>query len=477
MSTIKVNNISPQSGNDLNVTGNIIGTGAAGSLSGSFSGSFYGDGTNITGVTGEWDGSHTGNAEITGDLTVTGTLAAGGYTDISSSLHSLEGEALNRDVRLNSLETFSSSLDNYYASEADLSAHSSSIASRVSANETNISALQSFSSSLDATFATDSEVASTYLANANTGSFALSTDVVDLTSSQTIAGDKTFTGNIVIDDANITSTHTSSSLTQNYYRIQFQAQPLVVSASRYVKGNISTQVLLDGSTYTNIYGSRTDIGVYTNTTDPHIVNIGNQSSGSVNIFGTAITLSTRANEGNIQVVTDHISASGDLIISGAITSNQKNNRIRFHYDSLAELPDPNVYHGMFAHVHATGKAYYAHNSNWVVLAKESEVVSNTVTGSFLTAADTGSFALSANVVANSSTGSFLTAADTGSFALSANVVANSSTGSFLTAADTGSLVTLAYVEANYVSKAKILAAATGSLTYNDFTGSLLTLLA
>ena len=99
---------------------------------------------------------------------------------------------------------------------------------------------------------------------------------------------------------------------------------------------------------------------------------------------------------------------------------------------------------MFAHVHATGKAYYAHNNDWVVLAKESEVVSNTVTGSF---------------------------------ALSSDVVSNSSTGSFLTAADTGSLVTQAFVDANYVSKAKILAAATGSLTYNEFTGSLLTLLA
>ena len=31
---------------------------------GSFTGSFSGDGTNITGVTAEWDGTHIGNAEI-----------------------------------------------------------------------------------------------------------------------------------------------------------------------------------------------------------------------------------------------------------------------------------------------------------------------------------------------------------------------------------------------------------------------------
>jgi len=47
------------------------------SLSGSFSGSFQGDGSNLTGVTGEWDGSLNGNASITGSLTVTGNVNLG----------------------------------------------------------------------------------------------------------------------------------------------------------------------------------------------------------------------------------------------------------------------------------------------------------------------------------------------------------------------------------------------------------------
>ena len=37
---------------------------------------FHGDGSNLTNVTAEWDGSHTGNASIDGDLTVTGTVTA-----------------------------------------------------------------------------------------------------------------------------------------------------------------------------------------------------------------------------------------------------------------------------------------------------------------------------------------------------------------------------------------------------------------
>jgi len=42
---------------------------------GSFTGSFIGDGSGITGVTAEWDGTHDGDAEITGSLTVSGSNA------------------------------------------------------------------------------------------------------------------------------------------------------------------------------------------------------------------------------------------------------------------------------------------------------------------------------------------------------------------------------------------------------------------
>jgi len=37
---------------------------------------------------------------------------------------------------------------------------------------------------------------------------------------------------------------------------------------------------------------------------------------------------------------------------------------------------PATYHGMFAHVHATGRGYFAHAGAWVPLANASEVVSN-----------------------------------------------------------------------------------------------------
>ena len=46
-------------------------------ITGSFTGSFKGDGSQLTGITAEWDGSHTGDASITGDLTVGNLITAG----------------------------------------------------------------------------------------------------------------------------------------------------------------------------------------------------------------------------------------------------------------------------------------------------------------------------------------------------------------------------------------------------------------
>ena len=59
--------------------------GAEGGVSGSFSGSFVGDGSGLTGVTSEWDGSRNGDANITGSLIVSGALDALNTITIAST--------------------------------------------------------------------------------------------------------------------------------------------------------------------------------------------------------------------------------------------------------------------------------------------------------------------------------------------------------------------------------------------------------
>jgi len=59
--------------------------GAEGGVSGSFSGSFVGDGSGLTGVTSEWDGSRDGNANITGSLIISGALDVSNTITIAST--------------------------------------------------------------------------------------------------------------------------------------------------------------------------------------------------------------------------------------------------------------------------------------------------------------------------------------------------------------------------------------------------------
>ena len=67
-----------------------------------------------------------------------------------------------------------------------------------------------------------------------------------------------------------------------------------------------------------------------------------------------------------------------LHINGELDVSGQKNKIRFHWDSLADLVSqvPAAdWHGMVAHAHDTGKLYYAHAGAWVAVASEAMVPS------------------------------------------------------------------------------------------------------
>jgi hypothetical protein len=81
-----------------------------------------------------------------------------------------------------------------------------------------------------------------------------------------------------------------------------------------------------------------------------------------------------------------------LSITGAISATAQKNYIRFHWDTLTDLnneANPTTWHGMVAHVHATGRLYVAHASNWVPLALLSDVgVTGLLAGNNVTVSNT-----------------------------------------------------------------------------------------
>ena len=89
-------------------------------ITGSFTGSFIGDGTLLTGVTAEWDGSHTGDASITGSLNVSSNIVVGGTVD------GVDVALLSTNYNLTSASAASSAtaianLDSTYATDTSVS--------------------------------------------------------------------------------------------------------------------------------------------------------------------------------------------------------------------------------------------------------------------------------------------------------------------------------------------------------------------
>ena len=77
--------------------------------------------------------------------------------------------------------------------------------------------------------------------------------------------------------------------------------------------------------------------------------------------------------------------SGTISSSAQITSvitggdlDMGGNKVLFGnvYSTEGDLPSASTYHGMFAHVHNTGKAYFAHGGNWIQLVNAGTIISS-----------------------------------------------------------------------------------------------------
>ena len=96
------------------------------------------------------------------------------------------------------------------------------------------------------------------------------------------------------------------------------------------------------------------------------------SSGSAGI--------TEIKEDTTPQLGGHLDAQGYGITGqGIIALQGQENKLRFHYDTTSDLPSASLWHGMFAHVHSTGGAYFAHGGQWIELAKLTDIPADTDT--------------------------------------------------------------------------------------------------
>ena len=83
--------------------------------------------------------------------------------------------------------------------------------------------------------------------------------------------------------------------------------------------------------------------------------------GNVNIAGV-LTYEDVKNVDSVGLVT---ARTGIRVTGGVIEALPAENKIPFLYNAMTDLPNAGSYHGMFAHVHATGRGYFAHAGNWL----------------------------------------------------------------------------------------------------------------
>ena len=121
-------------------------------------------------------------------------------------------------------------------------------------------------------------------------------------------------------------------------------------------------------------------GISTTNIIDYGVGLGGASIAGVNTTGTSFF--NHLNISGISTFAGEIDANGRIV--GAAVSNV----IPFLYNNYSDLPSAVTYHGAFAHVHATQKAYFAHGGAWYQLVNQ-EV--NGVVGTGTEVYDIGNF--------------------------------------------------------------------------------------
>ena len=95
------------------------------------------------------------------------------------------------------------------------------------------------------------------------------------------------------------------------------------------------------------------------------------SEGSTNLYFTNTRAINAVQGTNLDMGSNNITTTGKILYSNL-------------YSAEADLPNASTYHGMFAHVHGTGKGYFSHAGGWIKLLDEtSSTTSNLAEGSRL----------------------------------------------------------------------------------------------
>ena len=150
----------------------------------------------------------------------------------------------------------------------------------------------------------------------------------------------------------------------------------IVSASTF-SGNIDLNADIDVDGHTNLDNvSITGITTFTGDVDLNAdidvdghTNLDNVSIVGVTTFAGNVDINADIDvDGHTNL--DNLSVAGVSTFSSVIEAPAGMNKVPSLYMNQSNLPSAADYHGMFAHVHSTGRGYYAHAMNWYELVNK-----------------------------------------------------------------------------------------------------------
>lgn len=340
---------------------------------------------------------------ISGSVGIERDLRLGGYTDVSASLTStidsivvLSGSAHTDRVAKVNVLSGSTHIDR--VAKVDVlsgSAHTDRIAKvntlsgsthidRIakvnvlsgSAHIDRVAKVNILSGSSASALRTEYRAGDTALSSSILAAYLKNTGGVS-SGSFTHSGSAYFSGSIDHQGGNIISFNDNTTLVQLGSRIQFRAiasgSLVTGSSTPTINGHIGTTIAGDESTAVSLYGNQIYIGTY-NIGDKITQGIQLGSSGSViSVSGSTVmhkplTLGNFTNvSASLAIVTD-AQSSNVSHSSGVVDLPGKKIQYSNVYATEGDLPTAATYHGMFAHVHATGLGYFAHGGSWIKLA-------------------------------------------------------------------------------------------------------------
>jgi len=255
-------------------------------------------------VTGSFSGSF--NGQFTGDVQADTYNLLNKPNILSGSIGDIPGYSTfsgSISTRVNTLESFSSSLDSTFATDAQLSTVSGALAANISSNDTDITALQtdsgsfstrvntleSFSSSLDSTFATDAQLSNV------SGALAanISSNDTDITALQTDSG--SFSTRITTNEGNITDLESWSSSLDSTYATDAQLS----SVSGALASSVATNASNISSNDSDISALQTDSGSFSTRITNHTSDTANPHS----VTATQVNLGNVTNESKATMFT------------------------------------------------------------------------------------------------------------------------------------------------------------------------------